>query len=100
MDEARIAAFAGAGVTRVSVGVQDFDPVVQAAIGRKQSLETTRRVIEEFRAQGIISINIDLMYGLPRQTRESVERTIAQVLHLDPDRIAIVDHRQSCHYMV
>ena len=89
MDAQKILAFVEAGVTRVSVGVQDFNPAVQAAIGREQSFETTKRIIEQLRWYGIASINIDLMYGLPRQTQESVERTIAQVLELDPDRIAI-----------
>lgn len=89
MDPEKLDAFARAGVTRVSVGVQDFDAAVQAAIGREQSFETTRRAVAAFRERGIASINIDLMYGLPRQTRESVERTIGQVLELEPDRIAV-----------
>ena len=84
----RIAAFAQAGVTRVSIGVQDFDPKVQAAINRLQSFETTKRVVELFREQGIAAINIDLVYGLPHQTRDSVTRTIKQVLALEPNRIA------------
>jgi oxygen-independent coproporphyrinogen-3 oxidase len=89
MDTEKADAFSRAGITRVSVGVQDFDPVVQAAIGREQSFEVTRIAVAALRERGIASINIDLMYGLPRQTRQSVERTIAQVLELDPDRIAI-----------
>ncbi|MCP4780551.1 MAG: oxygen-independent coproporphyrinogen III oxidase [Hyphomicrobium sp.] len=84
----RIAAFAQASVTRVSIGVQDFDPKVQAAINRLQSFETTKRVVEMFREQGIAAINIDLVYGLPHQTRDSVTRTIKQVLALEPNRIA------------
>ena len=84
----RIAAFAQAGVTRVSIGVQDFDPKVQAAINRLQSLETTKRAVELFREQGITAINIDLVYGLPHQTRDSVARTIKQVMALEPNRIA------------
>ncbi len=89
MDSAKASAFAHAGVNRVSVGVQDFDPAVQAAIGREQSYEMTRGAIAALRARGIASVNIDLMYGLPRQTQASVERTIDQVLVLDPDRIAV-----------
>jgi oxygen-independent coproporphyrinogen-3 oxidase len=89
MDAAKADAFARAGVNRVSVGVQDFDADVQAAIGREQSYETTRDAIAALRARGIAAINIDLMYGLPRQTQASVERTIGQVLTLDPDRIAV-----------
>jgi oxygen-independent coproporphyrinogen III oxidase len=89
MDAEKISAFAKAGVTRVSVGVQDFDPAVQAAIGREQSFATTTCVVAQLRQYGTASINVDLMYGLPRQTQASVERTITQVLDLDPDRIAI-----------
>ena len=89
MDDAKFDAFARAGVTRVSIGVQDFDPAVQAAIGREQSFETTRNTVSAFRQRGVESINIDLMYGLPHQTGESVERTIDEVIALQPDRIAI-----------
>ncbi|HEU4380754.1 MAG TPA: oxygen-independent coproporphyrinogen III oxidase, partial [Hyphomicrobiaceae bacterium] len=89
MDGGKLETFARAGVTRVSIGVQDFDSSVQAAIGRTQSFETTRATIEELRHRGIASINIDLMYGLPHQTRKSVERTVEQVLLLAPNRIAV-----------
>jgi oxygen-independent coproporphyrinogen-3 oxidase len=85
----RIAAFARAGVNRVSIGVQDFDPKVQAAINRQQSFETTRAAVEGLRAHGIERLNIDLVYGLPHQTRDSVEETIARVLELHPSRIAV-----------
>lgn len=85
----QVSAFALAGVNRVSIGVQDFDAKVQAAINRKQSYETTKRAIEAFRSVGIRSINIDLVYGLPHQTRHSVKETIRKVLTLEPDRIAI-----------
>lgn len=88
-DLARVEAFHEAGVTRVSLGVQDFAEEVQRAIGRMQSFEATHRSIAAFRARGIASINIDLMYGLPRQTVESVDRTIGQVIGLSPDRVAI-----------
>ncbi len=83
------AAFAEAGVTRVSLGVQDFDERVQLAINRIQSFERTAALVEDFRAEGIRSVNIDLVYGLPRQTLESALRTIDLVLELDPDRIAL-----------
>jgi oxygen-independent coproporphyrinogen-3 oxidase len=89
LTEDRVTAFAQAGVNRVSVGVQDFNPKVQAAINRQQSFETTRRAVELFREQGVQAVNIDLVYGLPHQTRASVEETIRQVLALEPDRMAI-----------
>jgi oxygen-independent coproporphyrinogen-3 oxidase len=81
--------FAEAGVNRISIGVQDFDPAVQQAIGRTQSYELTLRTIELFRARGIGSVNIDLVYGLPHQTEASVAQTIERVLALAPDRIAV-----------
>ncbi len=89
VDPERVAAFAAGGVNRVSVGVQDFNPEVQKAINREQSVEMTRSVVEMFRAVGVRSINIDLVYGLPHQTRDSVERTIEEVIALAPDRIAL-----------
>ncbi len=89
MDTAKADAFARAGVNRVSIGVQDFDPAVQAAIGREQSFETTKDAVAALRGRGIASVNIDLMYGLPHQTQESVERTIDSVIGLEPDRIAV-----------
>jgi len=88
LDEARIRAFAEAGVTRVSIGVQDFDAKVQTSINRRQSFETTREAVEALRRHGIDAINIDLVYGLPQQTRDSVEATVAKVLTLAPSRVA------------
>ncbi|MEQ1647486.1 MAG: oxygen-independent coproporphyrinogen III oxidase [Hyphomicrobiaceae bacterium] len=85
----KINAFAKAGFNRVSVGVQDFSVDVQAAINRQQSYDMTANAITRFRDAGITSVNIDLVYGLPRQTRDSVEATIEQVLTLAPDRIAL-----------
>jgi oxygen-independent coproporphyrinogen III oxidase len=89
LTEETVRAFASAGVTRVSIGVQDFDPAVQSAINRIQSEETTRNAIDRFRSRGVKSVNIDLVYGLPRQSLESLRRTIDKVLRLRPDRIAI-----------
>jgi len=85
---AQVEAFAQAGVTRVSIGVQDFDRSVQAAIGRLQSFADTRAAVAAFRAKGVRSVNIDLVYGLPHQTLDSLDRTLGRVLELEPDRIA------------
>lgn len=85
----QVTAFAGIGVNRVSLGVQDFEEQVQAAINRIQSFEATKRALDLFRAHGIGSVNIDLVYGLPHQTRQSVNKTILKVIDLAPDRIAI-----------
>ena len=89
MDVARMAAFQRAGITRVSIGVQDFEPAVQAAINRHQPYDMTRNVVTLLRDAGLKSLNIDLVYGLPGQTQSSVARTLEQVLTLDPDRIAV-----------
>lgn len=80
---------ADAGVTRASLGVQDFDDRVQQAVGRLQSYEQTARTAEWLRAAGVTNINLDLMYGLPYQSAKSVEVTVKQALTLDPDRIAL-----------
>ena len=69
--------------------MQDFNPDVQKAINRVQSYDLTRRAIDLFRASGIDAVNIDLVYGLPHQTRSSVDETVRQVLALAPDHIAI-----------
>ena len=87
--EDKIDAFAQSGVTRISIGVQDFADDVQAAINREQSFETTAAVIEGFRKRGIGSINVDLVYGLPKQTSDSVADTMDRVIGLKPDRIAL-----------
>lgn len=84
----QIGSFCRAGITRVSLGVQDFDEAVQAAIGRQQSFAATKSAVEAFRNGGVRSINIDLMYGLPHQTRQSIDRTLEKILELEPDRIA------------
>lgn len=89
MDAARFDALAALGMTRASLGLQDFDPKVQAAINREQSFEQTKAVVDGVRARGVGSVNLDLLYGLPHQTVESVAATITQSLSLDPDRVAL-----------
>ena len=79
---------AGHGFNRVSVGVQDFDPAVQAAVNRVQSVDETRRVLDAAREHGFRSTSIDLIYGLPRQSPPSFARTLDEVIALRPDRIA------------
>ncbi len=77
------------GFRRISLGVQDLEPVVQQTIGRVQSIEETARVVEQARALGFTSVNIDLIYGLPLQTLESFRRTVDAVIGLQADRSAI-----------
>ena len=80
------------GFNRVSIGVQDFDPQVQKAVHRVQSEEVTCRAIEEARASGFRSVNLDLIYGLPKQTLDGFNATLDKVLALDPDRIALYSY--------
>ncbi len=89
IDEARMDALAALGMTRVSVGVQDFHPAVQAAIGRIQDADCTRRAVGAARERGVQSLNMDLLYGLPGQTEERLAATVEQVLALSPDRVAL-----------
>ncbi|WP_293762923.1 oxygen-independent coproporphyrinogen III oxidase [uncultured Aquitalea sp.] len=80
------------GFNRMSVGIQDFDPKVQEAVNRVQSEEETREVIEAAREAGFRSVSVDLIYGLPLQTRESVRETLERVIALNPDRIALYNY--------
>ncbi len=77
------------GFNRLSMGVQDFDPEVQRSIGRVQSVEHTADLTDAARRLGYGSTNFDLIYGLPYQTPVSLARTLAQVLELRPDRLAV-----------
>ena len=77
------------GFNRVSMGVQDFDPGVQRAVHRNQPYELTRNTIVTARALGFNSVNVDLIYGLPRQTMATFSDTISRILELSPDRVAL-----------
>ncbi|MFN6203129.1 MAG: oxygen-independent coproporphyrinogen III oxidase [Acidobacteriota bacterium] len=77
------------GFRRISLGVQDFDPEVQRIVNRLQPFAETARVTEEARAMGYDSVNFDLIYGLPKQTQESIVMTAKHTLELRPDRIAL-----------
>jgi len=89
VSEAWIRHAARLGLNRVSLGVQTFDPAVQALINRRQSAGIVRHVVDALRDAGIEAINFDLMYGLPRQTTKSVLETVDESLGLAPDRIAL-----------
>lgn len=84
-----IAAYAGAGFTRASFGIQDFDPAVQLAVNREQSVEQTLGAIAECHEHRFRSVNVDLIYGLPKQTIEGFARTLDLVTVARPSRIAI-----------
>ena len=89
VDGARLQHLASLGFDRLSFGVQDFDPQVQQAVHRVQPYESVAALMAEARRIGFASINVDLIYGLPKQTRESFARTLQQVRAIAPDRIAL-----------
>lgn len=80
------------GFNRMSIGIQDFNPDVQQAINRKQTYEQTLKTINEARQYGFHSINVDLIYGLPKQTVASFCDTINKIIEINPDRIAIYNY--------
>jgi oxygen-independent coproporphyrinogen-3 oxidase len=84
-----VQSLADAGITRASLGVQDFEDRVQKAVGRLQSFEQTAGAADWLREAGIVNINFDLMYGLPYQTVDTMAATVRRALTLDPDRIAL-----------
>ena len=88
-DQALADAMAALGVTRVSLGVQDFDLAVQQAINRLQSSELTADAIARLRRAGLRHFNIDLVYGLPCQTLQTLSRTLDEAIALAPDRFAV-----------
>jgi oxygen-independent coproporphyrinogen-3 oxidase len=88
----RIAFLAGLGFNRLSIGVQDFDPEVQRAVNRVQSVEQTRAVIDAGRRHGYRSINLDLIFGLPKQTLAGFDATLDRVVECDPDRVALYSY--------
>jgi len=89
VDEKRLAVLAELGFNRLSFGVQDFDPAVQKAVHRVQPAQQVFQLVQAARSLGFESVNVDLIYGLPLQTPESFDRTLAQVNELRPDRIAL-----------
>ena len=89
VDASRLAVLAELGFNRLSFGVQDFDTEVQKAVHRIQPAEQVFALVASARELGFESVNVDLIYGLPRQTPESFDRTLAQVCELRPDRIAL-----------
>ena len=87
-----LAAMRRVGFNRVSLGIQDFDPLVQKTIHRIQPYAETRRLFDHCRALGYESINVDLIYGLPHQTAESFSDTVTKIIEMNPDRIAVFSY--------
>ena len=97
VDADDIAALGRIGFNRASFGVQDFDPAVQEAVNRIQSVEQTRAVIDACRANGFRSVNVDLIYGLPNQTPDGFARTLDTVAQMRPDRVAVYGYAHMPH---
>lgn len=89
VDKGRLAYLRALGFNRLSFGVQDFDPNVQEAIHRMQPVEQVFTLVEEARRLQFDSLNVDLIYGLPKQTDDSFSKTLDQIVELKPDRIAL-----------
>ncbi len=92
LTEDHISALADAGFNRASLGVQDFNPKVQKAVNRINPVEMVSQVVDWIRKYKFQSLNLDLIYGLPHQTSEDFEKTIDQVLKMDPDRLAVFNY--------
>jgi oxygen-independent coproporphyrinogen-3 oxidase len=97
VDRERVFSLRAQGFNRVSLGVQDFDPDVQKAVNRIQPASETLGVMQAARDAGFRSISIDLIYGLPKQSMESMTRTLAQVIEASPDRIALYNYAHMPH---
>jgi oxygen-independent coproporphyrinogen-3 oxidase len=89
---AEIAELADIGFNRASLGVQDFDEAVQVAVNRVQSVEETYALVAACRASNFRSVNLDLIYGLPKQTLAGFERTLETVFAIRPDRLAVYSY--------
>jgi oxygen-independent coproporphyrinogen-3 oxidase len=97
MTAATVCGLRAMGLNRMSLGVQDFDPEVQRRVNRVQTLAQTAQIVNAGRAEGFKSINIDLIYGLPSQTVASFDQTLAEVIELGPDRIALYNYAHLPH---
>ncbi|WP_111732097.1 oxygen-independent coproporphyrinogen III oxidase [Roseovarius amoyensis] len=89
IDGDRLDALARAGMNRASIGVQDFDPQIQATIGRLQGYDITKDAADEIRARGVASLNADILYGLPHQSKARSTASVQKLLTLEPDRVAL-----------
>ncbi|MEX6723029.1 oxygen-independent coproporphyrinogen III oxidase [Parapedomonas caeni] len=97
LDDRRVAAMGAIGLTRASIGLQDFNPRVQEAINRIQSEEETASAVARLRAVGVTSVNLDLVYGLPYQSTADVLHTVEAALALEPDRLALFGYAHVPH---
>jgi len=88
----RLKAFRKMGFNRLSIGVQDFDPAVQKAVNRYNSKQEVQSIIEQAKSLGFRSTSIDLIYGLPLQTEETVAQTLDDILELSPERLSLFNY--------
>ncbi len=89
IDAERLDVLAAGGMNRASIGVQDFDPEIQETIGRPQGFDVTRQAVEMIRDRGVQSLNADILFGLPFQTRARITDTVQKLLSFGPDRVAL-----------
>lgn len=89
VSESRLLALRSMGFNRISFGVQDFDSAVQKAVNREQSFEAIEQWVKASRRLGFESVNVDLIYGLPKQSVDSFTHTLVQLIELSPDRVAL-----------
>lgn len=89
LDLPRLQALVAAGLTRASIGIQDFDPDIQAIIGRDQSFEITAKAVQMLRDVGVQSLNADILFGLPHQSPQRIASSVTKLLSLSPDRVAL-----------
>ena len=92
VDTDKLALLKGLGFNRISLGIQDFDPLVQKAINRLQPFGQVAQIVDSVRRLGFTSLGFDLIYGLPHQDRQSMTETLARVIALRPDRIACFNY--------
>ena len=97
MDVSTISCLRDLGFNRLSMGVQDFDPTVQQAVNRFNSVEEVCALVEAGRAEGFHSISMDLIYGLPYQTWDTFERTLDSIIDLGPDRLSVFNYAHLPH---
>jgi len=97
MDKGRLENLWNLGFNRVSLGIQDFDPAVQKAVNRIQSVEDTLGLITGAHDLGFESVSVDLIYGLPLQTPEKFSRTLDLVVEAKPDRLSVYNYAHLPH---
>ncbi|KUF12612.1 oxygen-independent coproporphyrinogen III oxidase [Pseudoponticoccus marisrubri] len=89
IDAERLDVLVDGGMNRASIGVQDFDPQIQETIGRPQGYDVTRHAVELIRDRDVASLNADILFGLPHQTRARITETVQKLLSFAPDRVAL-----------